>query len=98
MSDPVVSDDGECTIRVGKCMINAEGYTTDTVRWKAAEGPSIPQTQSIAECLFVQIESKICDWNGSNPRRCTILTVLFDSGLTILSTFTIHNINRIFRL
>ena len=48
-------------------MINAEGYTTDTVRWKAAKGPSIPQTQSITECLFVQVESKICDWNGSNP-------------------------------
>ena len=54
-----------------------------TVRWKAAEGPSILQTQSITKGLFVQIESKICDWNGSNPRRCTILTALFDSGLTI---------------
>ena len=65
-------------------MINAEGYTTDTVGWKAAAGPSTPQTQSIVECLFVQIESKICDWNDSKPRRCTILTALFDSGLTIL--------------
>ena len=65
-------------------MINAEGYTTDTVGWKVAEGPSTPQTQSIMECLFVEIESKICDWNDSNPQRCTILTALFDSGLTIL--------------
>ena len=35
-----------------------------------------------------QVESKICDWNGSNPRRCTILTALFDSGVTILREAT----------
>ena len=69
-------------------MINAEGYITDTVRWKADEGPFIPQTQSITECLFVQTESKICDWNGSNPQRCIILTALFDSSLTILREAT----------
>ena len=45
-------------------------------------------TQGIAECLFVQVESKISDWNGGNPRRCTVLAALFNSSLTILREAT----------
>ena len=47
--------------------VNVEGYATGTVRGKAAEGPTIAQTQRIPECLFVEIESKVCHWDGREP-------------------------------
>ena len=43
---------------------------------------------NIVESLFVQIVSRMCDWNGNNPGKCTILTALFESGLTILREAT----------
>ena len=48
-------------------MLDIEGLATDTVRREVAQGPVVPEAQSIAKLRLVQVEAKLHHWQGSEP-------------------------------
>ena len=48
-------------------MFNIEGLATNAVGRQVAQGPVVPEAQSIAKFGLVQVEAKFHHWQGSEP-------------------------------
>ena len=56
VSNAIMEDGGQGSLRAAKSVVNGERFSTWTVRWESGQCPSKSETKSVPEYLFMEAE------------------------------------------